>query len=265
MTQLTPGLPLGGADANLSGLRDDTGSEMLPSAGETSGLPPAVRQRLVAAVREAGGDVGPIVQQLRARIAEIDSRPLPEEGPQHHQLQADRALLVAQASYLEDQVAAGRTWEEDEYAGTSGNWGSSDRGQDDWEDSSKIGTGGGGLAGAATGAAIGSVGGPVGTVIGGVAGAATGAGIGAAGDVAGERAEDRRRVRVYDSGGATLSDRAVASTSSTSYGDTGMRSSTGEGLIEQTGGDLKASAERATGLDLDRSGSTGDRDRRDNF
>lgn len=61
---------------------------------------------------------------------------------------------------------------------------------DDWEESSKLGTTGGTVAGAATGAAIGAAGGPVGAVIGGIAGAATGAASGAAGDVAGERAED---------------------------------------------------------------------------
>ncbi len=61
---------------------------------------------------------------------------------------------------------------------------------DDWQDSSKLGTTGGTVAGAATGAAIGAAGGPVGAVIGGVAGAATGAATGAAGDAAGERAED---------------------------------------------------------------------------
>jgi hypothetical protein len=60
----------------------------------------------------------------------------------------------------------------------------------DWRDSSKVGTVGGTAAGAATGAAVGSAGGPVGTVIGGLAGAAVGSGVGAAGDVAGERAED---------------------------------------------------------------------------
>ncbi len=45
----------------------------------------------------------------------------------------------------------------------------------EWRESSKVGTVGG-VAGAATGAAIGSVAGRVGTVVGGVAGAAAGAG-----------------------------------------------------------------------------------------
>jgi uncharacterized membrane protein len=81
----------------------------------------------------------------------------------------------------------------------------------DWEESSKIGTATGTAAGAATGAAIGAAGGPVGAVVGGVVGAATGAATGAAGDVAGEKAEDtadgtrtdydataRRRRGIYD-------------------------------------------------------------------
>jgi uncharacterized protein (TIGR02271 family) len=63
-------------------------------------------------------------------------------------------------------------------------------GTDDYNRSSKIGTAGGGLAGAAAGAAIGSAGGPVGTVVGGIAGAVTGGGIGAAGDAAGAEATD---------------------------------------------------------------------------
>jgi outer membrane lipoprotein SlyB len=58
-----------------------------------------------------------------------------------------------------------------------------------YDESSKVGTGGGALAGAATGAAIGSAGGPVGTVIGGVAGAISGAAAGAVGDTIGKEAE----------------------------------------------------------------------------
>ncbi|HEU4324418.1 MAG TPA: hypothetical protein VFS21_14790 [Roseiflexaceae bacterium] len=54
-----------------------------------------------------------------------------------------------------------------------------------WEESSKVGTGGGTLAGVVAGAAIGAAAGPVGAVIGGIAGAITGAGIGAVGDVIG--------------------------------------------------------------------------------
>jgi len=64
---------------------------------------------------------------------------------------------------------------------------------EEWRESSKVGTVGGSVAGAAAGAAMGSVAGPVGTVVGGAAGAAGGAGIGALGDVAGEKAEDHFR------------------------------------------------------------------------
>ena len=62
-----------------------------------------------------------------------------------------------------------------DYTGTAGT------AESKWDESSKVGTAGGSVAGAATGAAIGSVAGPVGTAIGGVAGALTGAGVGAAG------------------------------------------------------------------------------------
>ncbi len=62
--------------------------------------------------------------------------------------------------------------------------------ENDWEESSKVGTAGGAVAGAATGAAMGAVGGPVGMAIGGLAGAAVGGAAGAAGDVAGEHIED---------------------------------------------------------------------------
>lgn len=57
-----------------------------------------------------------------------------------------------------------------------------------WEESSKVGTGGGTLAGVVAGAAIGAAVGPVGAVIGGLAGAITGASIGAVGDVIGRDA-----------------------------------------------------------------------------
>lgn len=59
----------------------------------------------------------------------------------------------------------------------------------DWRESSKIGTTAGATAGAATGAAIGSAVGPLGTLVGGAVGAALGSVVGAAGDVAGQNAE----------------------------------------------------------------------------
>ncbi len=56
----------------------------------------------------------------------------------------------------------------------------------------------------------------------------------------------------------------VGTTSSTRDEDV-ARTGSDEGPIERTLGNAKAAAERATGLDLDRSGEAGDRDRRDNF
>ncbi len=61
---------------------------------------------------------------------------------------------------------------------------------EDYAESSKVGTVGGGTAGAVTGAAMGAAGGPVGAVVGGIAGAAVGGTIGAAGDTLGEEAQD---------------------------------------------------------------------------
>lgn len=90
-------------------------------------------------------------------------------------------------------AAAAASTEINRDADTYNRTGGVDRGEtptEEWEESSKIGTGTGAVAGAATGAAIGSVGGPIGTVIGGAAGAITGAVTGAAGDAAGEATED---------------------------------------------------------------------------
>jgi len=147
--------------------------------------------------------------------------------------------------------------------GTTGT--SGDAVQSEWSESSKVGTAGGGLAGAATGAAIGSVGGPVGTVIGGIAGAVTGAGVGAAGDAAGEAAQDAA-VGEDDASisGSRTASAPLGGTSSTRYDDI-SRLPSDEGVIESGLGNAGAATERATGLDLDNSGGTGDRDRRDNF
>ncbi len=92
-----------------------------------------------------------------------------------------------------------------------------DRG--DYERSSKVGTAGGGLAGAATGAAIGAAGGPVGAVVGGVAGAVTGGAVGAAGDAIGAEAtdDDTSRASYTD----TTRDPATAYGSATDYSTTG--------------------------------------------
>jgi uncharacterized protein (TIGR02271 family) len=101
-----------------------------------------------------------------------------------------------------------------------------DRG--DYDRSSKVGTAGGGLAGAATGAAIGSAGGPVGTVIGGVAGAVTGGAVGAAGDAAGaEATDDDTTRRGYTGDRNTTRDPATTYGSTTDYSTTGTTGTAG--------------------------------------
>lgn len=91
-------------DTQASGIEDHD-ADILPSAGHGSGLSPAVREQLRAQVQATGGDVAPIVADLRARIAEIDNQSLPDDSPERTQRQAERALYVAQASYLEDDLA----------------------------------------------------------------------------------------------------------------------------------------------------------------
>ena len=65
--------------------------------------------------------------------------------------------------------------------------------------------------------------------------------------------------------GSGVSD--VGTTSTSGMAGTSGAATTGgdEGPIERTLGDAKSATERTTGLDLDRSGDVGDRDRRDNF
>jgi len=116
---------------------------------------------------------------------------------------------------------------------TSGGDADTSIGRDDYDRSSKVGTAGGGLAGAATGAAIGSVGGPVGTVIGGVAGAVTGGGVGAVGDAAGAEATDDE----YDHGTTrdTMQTSGTAYGSTTDYNTTGTTGTTGYNTTGTTG------------------------------
>lgn len=109
---------------------------------------------------------------------------------------ADEARSASVADHLRRHGAVdiderGTTWRQRGWDRFDASAAPYDRTADnDWEESSKVGTATGTAAGAATGAAIGAAGGPVGAVVGGLAGAATGAGVGAAGDVAGEKAED---------------------------------------------------------------------------
>ncbi|HZG66885.1 MAG TPA: DUF2382 domain-containing protein [Herpetosiphonaceae bacterium] len=68
-----------------------------------------------------------------------------------------------------------------------------------------------------------------------------------------------------ETGRASTADVSGTGTMSTRRSDDASRAGGSEGVIESTLGDAKSGAERTTGLDLDRSGEVGDRDRRDNF
>jgi hypothetical protein len=94
-----------GVDSDTQAPQDlDTSTDVLPSAGHSSGLSPAVRQHLEERF-QATGDAEPIAREIRARIAELDERHVPEDDADHPRLQAERALYVAQVSYLEDHLA----------------------------------------------------------------------------------------------------------------------------------------------------------------
>src|SRR5947209_7211760 len=106
-------MPAGSAALGADALRDDettnaatVGEEMLPSGSDSSGLSAAMRQHLEEQVRAAGGNADQLVRDLRARIDEIDAQGIPEDGAAHQQLQAERALAVAQVSYLVDRLGA---------------------------------------------------------------------------------------------------------------------------------------------------------------
>lgn len=106
MSQLPANMPLGtggGVDAETN--RDaDVMSDVLPSAGHRSGLTAVVRQHLNQQF-QASGNVDTLVSELRARIAEIDTHTVSADDPEHARLQAERALLVAQVTYVEDDLA----------------------------------------------------------------------------------------------------------------------------------------------------------------
>lgn len=108
MTQFAGGqMPLG-TNLNPDGslLQESTVTDdLLPSAGDASGLSPAIRQRLDSEV-QSGGSADRVVAALRARIAEIDGQTLSEDDPNRTPLQAERALSVAQISYLEEHHGA---------------------------------------------------------------------------------------------------------------------------------------------------------------
>ena len=107
MSQLPAGqMPLSIGDSDDSRQQDgDVTAETLPSATDSSGLTPAVRQQLDVQFQSTGGDADALVHDLRARIQELDDRAVAEDDPQHTQIQAQRALYVAQVSYVEDHLS----------------------------------------------------------------------------------------------------------------------------------------------------------------
>jgi outer membrane lipoprotein SlyB len=119
---------------------------------------------------------------------------------------------------------------------------------DDYADSSKVGTVGGGAAGALTGAAIGAAGGPVGAVIGGVAGAMAGGAVGAAGDTLGEKAEDAVQgdTTPNDTGyGNRVTSADYRSTSTVTSSDSYVADRTRDALTDNQGDDTFRTADQA--------------------
>ncbi len=95
-------------DAKTTPAQDVAGTEaIIPSGREGFGITPAMRQRLDERVAAAGGDVDTVYREISTQLAELESKPIPEvESADHIQYQADRALLVAQLSYLEEVADA---------------------------------------------------------------------------------------------------------------------------------------------------------------
>lgn len=158
------------------------------------GIGPLVTSNVFAAALTgavAGAATGGIAGAL------IDAASVPEEHARVYEdrvrsggtlvtAQVDDSIAAQARSILQTSGAEDFNWDDP----NSYNRGAAGADEAAYADSSKVGTVGGGAAGAITGAAIGAVGGPVGAVIGGVAGAVTGGTIGAVGDTIGEKTED---------------------------------------------------------------------------
>ena len=81
---------------------DETAATPIPSAQDTSGLSPELKQRMDDRVARAGGDLAAVDREIAAEIADLDNRyGATTEGFEQTQYQAARALLVAERSYLE--------------------------------------------------------------------------------------------------------------------------------------------------------------------
>ncbi len=106
------GVPLGNVPvvegAETSAAADTVRTEvMIPSGQEGTGISPEARQRLEERIAASGGDQTEVERELYGRLQEMDSRQVPEEeGPERTQFQAERALLVAEMSYLEKRASS---------------------------------------------------------------------------------------------------------------------------------------------------------------
>lgn len=161
------------------------------------GIGPLVTSNIFAAALTgavAGAATGGIAGAL------IDAASVPEEHARVYEdrvrsggtlvtAQVDDGMAMQARSILQNAGAEDFNWDDPNSVRSSSSSATTDDGQA-YAESSKVGTVGGGAAGAITGAAIGAAGGPVGAVIGGVAGAVTGGSVGAVGDTIGEKSED---------------------------------------------------------------------------
>ena len=134
------GLPIGVPSDTEAPRNVDPTADILPSAGDSSGLSPQMRQHLDEQVRSGGA--GNLVADLRARIAEIDERSTSPDDPDHTRLPAERALYVAQITYLEDQAGVSAA----DSRGESRNDTVAGAGAGSGDDASGVASGGGGGA-----------------------------------------------------------------------------------------------------------------------
>ena len=58
------------------------------------------RKRLDQRIAENGNNIDAVESEVRAKLAEIDSVPMPEDGPERTRMQAERVHLQQQLGYL---------------------------------------------------------------------------------------------------------------------------------------------------------------------
>lgn len=70
-----------------------------------------MQQRLQRRIAQHNGAIGPVVAAVRAELAQLDASPDAQSEDSRRSYQAQRALLVAQLTYL-DTVGAARSADE---------------------------------------------------------------------------------------------------------------------------------------------------------